>query len=77
MWVGENFEFLFLGDGQLHIGVTKSANLGFHVTDYAGTTMTVETGNTGVTMGGVFPGVNFGQWTKALCRVAEMAEFRF
>jgi len=24
--------------------------------------MTVETGNSGVTMGGVFPGVYFGQW---------------
>jgi hypothetical protein len=39
--------------------------------------MTVETGNAGVTMGGVFPGVNFGQWAKALRRMAEMAELRF
>ena len=37
MRVGENFELLFLGDGQLHIGVAKSANFGFHVTDYAWT----------------------------------------
>jgi hypothetical protein len=39
--------------------------------------MTVETGNSGVTMGGVFPGVYFGQWAKALRRVAEMAELWF
>ncbi len=76
MGVRKNFQLFLLGDGQLHVGVTKSTDLGFHVAQDAGAAVAIKAGNAGIAVSRVLPGIDFRQRAKSLGRVAKMTEFR-